>query len=203
MNADGAVNNIGSTPDNLRVIDGALLQALGESPTVAAGDSGSFPGAQDSPPGEALARFDGDAVLILYGTVTGNAELLAHRLAKRLRLKGVGARLCDMAQGQPNLLAQARYALAIVSTCGDGEPPEDAAPFWRAVVRAGDLDLHGVEFSVLALGNTTYDHFCRAGRELDAALERRGARRFYPRFDCDADYDAAAGAWMEGVLGHF
>ena len=64
--------------------------------------------------------------------------------------------------------------------------------FWEAVVHGNGLDLSGVKYSVLALGNTTYDHFCKCGREFDAALERHGAMRIYPRVDCDVDYDAPA-----------
>jgi sulfite reductase alpha subunit-like flavoprotein len=90
--------------------------------------------------------------------------------------------------------------LLVASTYGDGEPPDDAASFWEAVVYGNSLDLTGVRFSVLALGNTTYDHFCKCGRELDAALERHGAARLYPRVDCGVDYDAPAKRWMEGVI---
>jgi sulfite reductase (NADPH) flavoprotein alpha-component len=57
-----------------------------------------------------------------------------------------------------------------------------------------------VKYSVLALGNTTYDHFCKCGREFDAALERHGATRIYPRVDCDVDYDGPAKHWLYGVL---
>ena len=57
-------------------------------------------------------------------------------------------------------------------------------------------------FSVLALGNTTYDQFCKCGREFDAALERHGGIRIYPRVDCDVDYDAPAKHWLDGVLAH-
>jgi sulfite reductase (NADPH) flavoprotein alpha-component len=148
----------------------------------------------------ASAPFNGDSVLVLYGTVTGNAESLAHKLAAALRETGITARVRDMAHCQPNVLTQANCVLAVASTYGDGEPPDDAAPFWQAVVHGNGLDLTGVKFSVLALGNTTYDHFCKCGRELDAALERNGATRFYPRVDCDVDYDGTARRWMEGVI---
>ncbi|MGH7846395.1 MAG: PepSY domain-containing protein, partial [Candidatus Binatia bacterium] len=146
------------------------------------------------------APYNGDSVLILYGTVTGNAESLAHQLAASLRRAGVTARVRDMAHCRPNVLAQANCVLMVISTYGDGEPPDDAAPFWEAVVHGNGLDLSGVRFSVLALGNTTYDHFCKCGRDLDAALERRGATRIYPRVDCDVDYDAPAKHWRDGVL---
>jgi uncharacterized iron-regulated membrane protein/flavodoxin len=143
--------------------------------------------------------FNDDAALILYGTVTGNAERLANRLAAQLRGQGIVARVRDMAHCQPNVLSQASCVLFIMSTYGDGEPPDDAAPFWEEVVRGNGLDLRGVKFSVLALGNTTYDQFCKCGRDLDAALERHGGIRLYPRIDCDAEYDVPAKHWFEGI----
>jgi uncharacterized iron-regulated membrane protein/flavodoxin len=141
-----------------------------------------------------------DSVLILYGTVTGNAESLAHRLAAALRQASIPVQVRDMAHCQPNMITLADCVLFVTSTYGDGEPPDDAAPFWEAVVHGSRLDLHGVKFSVLALGNTTYDHFCKCGRELDSALERHGATRLYPRVDCDVDFEVPARFWMDGVL---
>jgi sulfite reductase (NADPH) flavoprotein alpha-component len=146
------------------------------------------------------APYNGDSVLVLYGTVTGNAESLAHRLAATLRQAGITVRVRDMAHCQPNMITQANCVLIVTSTYGDGEPPDDAAPFWEAVVHGNGLNLHGVKFSVLALGNTTYDHFCKCGRDIDSAFERHGATRLYPRVDCDVDYEVAARLWTDGVL---
>ena len=156
---------------------------------------------RDIAPAEwSTASLNGDAVLILYGTVTGNAELLANKVAAMVRRSGRAARVHDMAHCQANMLNAASCLLVITSTYGDGEPPEDAAPFWQAIVHGNGLDLRGVKFSVLALGNTTFDHFCKCGRDLDAALERHGATRFYPRVDCDVDYTVPATHWIHGVL---
>jgi sulfite reductase (NADPH) flavoprotein alpha-component len=88
----------------------------------------------------------------------------------------------------------------VVSTYGDGEPPNGAIPFWQAVVHGNGLDLRRLRYSVLALGNTTFDHFCKCGREFDAALERHGAMRIHPRVDCDVEYDTPAKHWLQGVL---
>jgi flavodoxin len=140
-----------------------------------------------------------DSVLILYATVTGTAETVANKLAAELRSDGLAARVRDMAQCQPDVLTQADCVLLVVSTYGDGEPPEDARPFWEAVVGADDLDLTGIKYSVLALGNTTFDQFCKCGRDFDAALERHGAIRMYPRVDCDVDYEVPAKHWLDGV----
>ena len=156
--------------------------------------------AQDLARERATAPFIDESVLILYGTVTGNSEALAKRLADALRPTGLTTLVRDMAHCQPNVLKQASCVLVVASTYGDGEPPDDAAPFWEAVVHGNGLDLSGVKYSVLALGNTTYDHFCKCGRDLDAALERHGALRLFPRVDCDVDYDDPARRWIEGVL---
>jgi sulfite reductase (NADPH) flavoprotein alpha-component len=149
---------------------------------------------------DAATPVDGESVLILYGTVTGNSETLANKLADALRPAGLIAQVRDMAHCQPSVLTQANCVLVVASTYGDGEPPDDAVPFWEAIVNGNGLDLTGVKYSVLALGNTTYDHFCKCGRDLDTALERHGAVRIYPRVDCDVDYDGPAKYWMEGVL---
>jgi sulfite reductase (NADPH) flavoprotein alpha-component len=85
---------------------------------------------------------------------------------------------------------------------GYSEPSDDAAPLWGALVHGNGLDLRGVNYAVLALGNTTYDHFCKCGRGFDAALDRLAATRFFPGVDCDVDYGASAKDWMDGVLAH-
>ncbi|HUC98853.1 MAG TPA: PepSY domain-containing protein [Candidatus Polarisedimenticolaceae bacterium] len=148
------------------------------------------------------AHYDKDSLLMLYGSVTGTAEMLAHKLAAALSRAGHLVQVRDMAQCEPHMLTHANYVLLVVSTYGDGEPPDDAVSFWQSLVHGNKLDLRGVKFSVLALGNRTFDHFCRCGREFDAALERHGAIRIYPRVDCDVDYEAPAKRWLEGVLAH-
>ena len=186
-----------------QTVDAARAHSLSEARTIApngANGNGHARAAEDLSRARAAAPFNGESVLILYGTVTGNSEALAKKLAEALRPTGLTARVRDMAHCQPNVLKQTNRVLVVASTYGDGEPPDDAAPFWDAVVHGNSLDLRGVKYSVLALGNTTYDHFCKCGRELDAALERHGAVRLYPRVDCDVDYDDPAGRWIEGVL---
>ena len=210
FNAEESVMNAGADqinfPDQLQPepetesVDFGPPRSLSELQTGAPnGANGHARAVQDLARERAAAPF-GDSVLILYGTVTGNSEMLAKQLAEALRPTGISARVRDMAHCQPNVLKQASCVLVVASTYGDGEPPDDAAPIWQAVVHGNGLDLSGVKFSVLALGNTTYDHFCKCGRELDAAFERHGAMRLYPRVDCDADYEAPAKHWIDGVL---
>ncbi|MDF2855868.1 MAG: sulfite reductase flavoprotein alpha-component, partial [Neobacillus sp.] len=56
-------------------------------------------------------------------------------------------------------------------------------------------------FSVLSLGDSSYEFFCQTGKDFDARLEELGGTRLYPRFDCDLDFDEPATEWLEGVLG--
>src|SRR5699024_2769403 len=57
-----------------------------------------------------------------------------------------------------------------------------------------------LRFSVLALGDSSYEHFCKAGRDFDTRLETLGGQRFCERVDCDVDYDDNAEAWIEGII---
>jgi sulfite reductase (NADPH) flavoprotein alpha-component len=149
----------------------------------------------------AMRNYSGrNSVLILFGTVTGNAESLAQRTAELIARRGFNVRVKDMAHYTVDALSQESCVVIITSTYGNGEPPDDAAPFWEGVVQKDGLNLRGMKFSVLALGNSTYDHFCKCGRDLDSALERHGATRLYPRVDCDVDYDVPAKHWTEGVI---
>jgi sulfite reductase (NADPH) flavoprotein alpha-component len=105
-----------------------------------------------------------------------------------------------MTQCEATILTQVNCVLLVVSTYGDGEPPEDTEQFWEAIVQGNALDLRHVSFSVLALGNSTFDQFCKCGRDFDAALERHGATRLYPRMDCDVHYEGPAKKWIDGIL---
>jgi sulfite reductase (NADPH) flavoprotein alpha-component len=90
--------------------------------------------------------------------------------------------------------------LAIVSTHGEGDPPDKAVQFHEFLHGNRAPKLGGVQFSVLALGDLTYEHFCQTGKDFDKRLEELGAARLFPRTDCDVAYDEPADAWMEGVL---
>jgi sulfite reductase (NADPH) flavoprotein alpha-component len=136
-------------------------------------------------------------ILILYATVTGNAEILANRTADRLRAEGFACEVKDIFDVQPQELAAERTLLLCISTYGEGDPPDPAAPMWEALVRDGSVRLPGLRFSVLALGDRSYTRFCQCGIDFDTALEKLGGQRIAPRVDCDVDYDAE---WMKSLV---
>jgi sulfite reductase (NADPH) flavoprotein alpha-component len=139
-------------------------------------------------------------VLIIYGSQTGTAEGLARRVSKEAKLHRGNPRVVDAsAHASIDWKAESNL-LVITSTYGDGDMPDNAQGFWDWLQTENAGALAHLKFSVLALGDTSYEHFCDAGKKIDARLEQLGAKRIHPRTDCDLDYEAAAKAWMDGVL---
>jgi len=139
-------------------------------------------------------------VLVLFGSQTGNAKRLAGELTRRLRDRGFAVTLCCMGDFRTANLKKARHLFVLVSTHGEGDPPDKAkllVEYLRSK-RASRLD--GLQYSVLALGDLSYQQFCQTGKEFDKRLEELGARRLYPRADCDVDFEERAGDWMEGAI---
>jgi sulfite reductase (NADPH) flavoprotein alpha-component len=57
-----------------------------------------------------------------------------------------------------------------------------------------------LNYSVLALGDTNYQHFCGFGKTLDSRLEALGAKRIFERVDCNVDFEAGAARWQTGIF---
>jgi len=136
---------------------------------------------------------------VLYGTESGNSEVLADRTAKEAKKRGFQAVVKSMADTKPADLVKATNLLVIVSTWGDGEPPEGATAFYKELM-SGELALSGVSYSVCALGDTSYDKFCQTGKDIDARLEKFGAKRITDRKDCDVDYEESWSTWLDATL---
>jgi len=137
--------------------------------------------------------------LILYGTESGNSEKLADRAAKEAKKKGIATTVKNMADFSPADLAKHRNLLVVVSTWGDGEPPDTATKFCKAFM-ASEEKLTDLRFSVCSLGDTSYEKFCQIGKDFDAKLEALGAQRLTPRVDCDVDYEDAFTDWLSSTL---
>ena len=145
---------------------------------------------------------DGPAlpVTILVGSQTGNAEGCAKKMAKAMNGGRFEAEVVDMGQYDKARLPTEKHLLIITSTYGDGEPPDNAADLYEFIHTEQAPKMEGVKFCVLALGDTEYPDFCKCGIDFDTRLEALGAERFYPRLDCDVDYDEPFAAWRKGVL---
>ncbi|MCH2062949.1 MAG: flavodoxin domain-containing protein [Roseibacillus sp.] len=175
---------------------GALSELLGGCSAEQRSWLGSYL-AGDSKAGGTAGR--GNSLTVLYGTESGNSETLAARTAKLAKASGLKARLYDMAETKPGDLAQASALLVVVSTWGEGDPPEGTEEYYRTFM-AGGIDLSGLRYSVCALGDTSYEHFCKIGKDFDHQLEKLGAQRVAPRADCDVEFEETYQEWVEGAL---
>ena len=139
-------------------------------------------------------------LLILFGTQTGSAEGLAKKLAREAQSRGFAPKILGMDQYSTVDLAACGRLLCITSTYGDGDPPDNAADFWKWLSAETAPRLESVKFSVLSLGDTNYEKFCQFGKDIDARLAALGAERVHDRADCDTDYDAMFNNWMAAAL---
>jgi sulfite reductase (NADPH) flavoprotein alpha-component len=157
----------------------------------------SVPGATPQP---AAPPQPAEPLTILYATESGNAEKLAGDLAKVARKAGLKPSLVDMADLELASLAKARRLVVIASTWGEGEPPARAARSYADLMSDAAPQLDGVEYGVLALGDTAYAEFCAIGKALDERLAALGAKRVVERVDCDLDFAEPAATWIERAV---
>lgn len=137
---------------------------------------------------------------IFYGTQTGNAEALAQDTAAAAGANGFAPQVIALDDVSADDLAATSQAVFIVSTYGEGEMPDNAQLFWETLSAGTMPRLEKLRYGVLALGDTSYDEFCQAGKLIDMRLEQLGATRLRERIDCDVDYEDAAAGWIAEAL---
>lgn len=138
-------------------------------------------------------------VTVLYGSQTGNSEGLAKKTAQHLEEKGFQVTLSSMSDFKPNNLKKINNLLVIVSTHGEGDPPDNALSFHEYVHGRRAPKLDHLSFSVLSLGDSSYEFFCQTGKEFDERFKELGGTRLFDRVDCDLDYDEPFSEWLQGV----
>jgi len=141
-----------------------------------------------------------EPITIVYASESGNCEKLANDLAKAARKNGLKPTLIDMADLDLAELTKAKRLVFIAATWGEGEPPARAIRAYGELMGEGAPRLDGVEFGVLALGDTAYAEFCAIGKKIDERLAALGGKRVVERVDCDLDFAQPATAWIGDAL---
>ncbi len=150
--------------------------------------------------GAAPAKAAGERLSVVYGSQTGNAKRLAEGLAERAAATGLAVRLLRADAYPLRELVQERQLLLVVSTQGEGEPPDDARGLVEFIASRRAPRLEALSYAVLGLGDSSYPQFCAIGRQLDARLAELGASRLIPAGEADVDLDTVAAPWSEQAL---
>jgi len=172
------------------------------SPTQRAWLAGFLAGAAsvaDVPEPAAPAR-PAEPITILFASESGNCERLAADVAKAARKAGMKPALVDMADLDVATLPTFRRLVVIAATWGEGEPPARTARAYAQLMSEAAPRLDGIEFGVLALGDTAYAEFCAVGKAIDARLAELGAKRVIDRVDCDLDFAGPARHWIDQTV---
>lgn len=137
---------------------------------------------------------------ILYGTETGHSQGLAEKLKEKAAFRNINANVLSLYDFNYKKLHEEDNVAVIVSTHGEGDPPDMAEDFHKYVTGNRAPKLSDTSFSVLALGDKTYRNFCKTGEDIDEAMKDCGAYRLTPMVKCDVDYEQDAEIWMNNLL---
>lgn len=155
--------------------------------------------------GVAAAPAAGDAapLTILYGSQTGNAKGVASKLKEQAESRGLSVKLVNMADYKPTALKKEKFITVVVSTYGEGEPPEDAESLHEFLATKKAPKLDGVKVAVIGLGDSSYEFFCQTAKDFEERFNKLGAETIFQRADLDVDYDDEAAKWIDGALDAF
>jgi sulfite reductase (NADPH) flavoprotein alpha-component len=186
-----------------RVVDGLDGASLWWLSGYAAGLAQTQPAVQGLRPGHAppsAAAVPGQRLTVIYGSQTGNAKRVAEKLAQDAEASGLQVRLLRADAYPQRELANERLLYVVISTQGEGDPPDDAIGLVEFIAGKRAPKLPELKYAVLGLGDSSYADFCGIGRRLDARLAELGASRLFAAGEADLDIDTVAAPWREHAL---
>jgi sulfite reductase (NADPH) flavoprotein alpha-component len=141
-----------------------------------------------------------ERLTIVYGSQTGNARRLAEQLARDAEATGLAVRVVRAGAYPQRELKAERLLVVVISTQGDGDPPDDARGFVEFLAGKRAPRLAELRYAVLALGDSCYPQFCAIGRRVDARLAELGAQRLLDAGEADVDIETVATPWLARAL---
>jgi sulfite reductase (NADPH) flavoprotein alpha-component len=153
-----------------------------------------------APAAPATAAAPLPTLTIISASHTGNGRKICEKLQAAVQATGMQARVIKAGDYQPREIAKEKLLYVVISTHGDGDPPDEARGLYEFLGTKRAPQLPELQYSVLALGDTSYPKFCEAGRVVDERLAKLGAKRLLPRVDCDVDFEKLAQTWADDAL---
>ncbi|WP_269496092.1 assimilatory sulfite reductase (NADPH) flavoprotein subunit [Castellaniella sp. S9] len=150
----------------------------------------------------AAAPANARRLTILYGSQTGNAKRIAEGLLQRVQGQGLEARLVRADQYPTRELKEEQLLYIVMSTQGDGEPPDDSIALVEFLLGKRAPKLPKLKYAVLGLGDSSYPSFCGISQKIDERLAELGAERLQEAGAADLDIETVASPWQDAALAH-
>ncbi|MFS7361531.1 NADPH-dependent assimilatory sulfite reductase flavoprotein subunit [Rahnella inusitata] len=181
-----------------------LQSAIGDySPTQMAWLSGYFWGMVNQQPGAVAAPVAAPAaaaITLISASQTGNARRVAEQLRDDLIAAKLNVNLVNAGDYKFKQIGQEKLLLIVASTQGEGEQAEEAVALHKFLQSKKAPQMKDTAFAVFALGDTSYEFFCQAGKDFDSRLGELGAERLLDRVDADVEYKDLAQEWRKRIV---
>lgn len=119
---------------------------------------------------------------LITGSTLGGAEYVGDHLAELLEQEGYNVNVIN--EGELADVTNATHLLLVTSTHGAGDYPDNLAPM-MALLKDSKPDLNALKYAIVAIGDSSYDTFCGAGKAASALFKSLGARESAPMLEID------------------
>lgn len=177
-----------------------MLWASGYLAGLAAGRAQPLPGSTVSAPNAIPQKPTAEVLHVWYGSQTGNARGVAERFAAAAERQGATVELASLADVSPRQIRKVKLLTLVMSTHGEGDPPEDAEAMHEYLLSDSAPKLHNLRYAVFGLGDSSYEHFCKTGRDFDEVLRKLGGERLLDFMAADVDYENMEAEWQPALL---
>lgn len=140
-----------------------------------------------------------ETVTIISASQTGNARRLSEQLRERLISEKINVNLVNAGDYKFKQINQEKVLVVVASTQGEGEPAEEAVALYKYLYSKKAPNLAQTSYAVFALGDSSYEKFCQAGKDFDSQLALLGATSLIERVDADVEYQSIADEWVENL----
>jgi len=142
-------------------------------------------------------------ITVLYGGKTGNSAFIAKEIRNQFQKLELDPAIISMSDYDVNNLSKEKYLFIVVSTRGEGDPPDQAKQFYKHLLGSKAPQLLNLNYSVCALGDSSYQYFCQTGKDIDKRLEQLGAKRYVDIVTCDLAFKTQAEIWASSLINKF